>query len=274
MSENIAADFTEYDVEADPIALERILQDYKQRSDAALGQPHIKWHKDLAYAAHEDARLDIAFAAQPSNKVAMFFHGGWWRSGSKETRAFLAPHIIAQNMHFVNVEYPLAPQAGLPEIVHCARQALAYAYKYFEAELAAQPEFTIIGNSAGGHLATTICTTEHLAHIGLPQHAIKELIAVSGLYDLTPLKHLPPNEWLKLDDDVIHQYSPALLNFPPHLKVLLAIGDAEPIGFFRQADLFELVLQKQNMTCVKQIRAGLDHMEIIAEIPKLIPFAR
>lgn len=262
------ATFSDYDVEFDIPALERVLSLYAKRGEASFAR--LTWERDLAYGDHPDQRLDIASPASDSDRIAIFFHGGWWRSGRKEGRAFLADEFVSLGYHFVNVEYPLAPDASLPEIISSAERALGFLYRRFSTRDARPKSFVVAGNSAGGHLAACVCSNAALARASVPSRAIDTLLCVSGIFDLRPLIGLEPDAWLKLDDEIVRNGSPVAFSYPETLKVRLAVGGDEPKGFAKQAGLFEASLKRQHIDVRSHTEPGNDHLQIIARTPHLL----
>ncbi len=264
---DIPKSFTDYDIEADVEAFERALSVYNKLSEATFART--TWQRDLNYGEHPDERLDIASPEDGSDRIVIYFHGGWWRSGRKEGRAFLAEEFLQLGYHFVNVEYPLAPQASLPDIVASAERAVGYVYKMFVDQGRKPRSLVITGNSAGGHLAACVCSNEALARISVPSDVVTSVLSVSGIFDLRPLMDLPPNGWLKLNDETARDFSPIELSYPPTLKVRLVVGGAEPKGFAEQTDAFESLLKRRGMDVRSHLEPGHDHMQIIARIPHL-----
>lgn len=265
---NAFPSFADYDVESDTAALEHILSLYSKRSEASYDG--LTWDRDLAYGQHPDERLDIASPQVASDRIAIFFHGGWWRSGRKEGRAFLANEFLALGYHFVNIEYPLAPATRLPDIVSSAERALSFVYKRFSTRDSRPKSLMVTGNSAGGHLAACVCSNDALARASVPPQNISGLLSVSGIFDLSPIWKLEPNAWLKLDDADVAQCSPIQLSYPDALKVRLVIGHDEPKGFAQQAESFSSRLQHQGIDVQTHIEPGNDHLQVIARAPSLL----
>jgi precorrin-4/cobalt-precorrin-4 C11-methyltransferase len=53
----------------------------------------------------------------------VYFHGGYWQRMDKREMSFIARPFVEAGHHFVNVNYTLAPQAKLDEIVAECRAA-------------------------------------------------------------------------------------------------------------------------------------------------------
>ena len=86
----------------------------------------------------------------------------------------------------------------------------------------------VSGWSAGGHLTATT-----LAH-----PAVKGGVAISGIYDLEPIRHSYLNDKLKLDEEMSRRQSPLMVEGGPDKPLALVVGDAElPILRKQTADM-------------------------------------
>lgn len=255
----------DFDVEADQEALERILAHYGTLSTAAYQR--LGGARDLAYGPGPAERLDVFAPAGPSRGVVVFFHGGWWRSGSKEGRAFLAEPLVDEGFHFVNVEYPLAPEARLPQIVASAQRAMAWVGREIAGHGGDPRRLIVTGNSAGGHLAACAASLDGLAAAGLAPESVLALVGLSGLYDLAPLQALAPNAWLGLDAATVAGFSPLGRRYPERMRVTLAYGALEPSGFGEQSTAFGHRLGAAGRHVALAEMPGQDHFSIIARLP-------
>jgi acetyl esterase/lipase len=112
---------------------------------------------DIIYrkVSNWDARLDVI---QPrgltsANPVLVFYHGGGWTAGTKESATLSLLPYLQSGWTIVNVEYRLTDVALAPAAVEDARCALRWIYKnakQFNLDLG---RIVTTGTSAGGHLA-------------------------------------------------------------------------------------------------------------------------
>ncbi len=121
------------------------------------GAPPIKRLKNIVYSQSSGMALDIyptTFVAPAP--VVVYVHGGSWTTGSKNGGygLALAPALTAAGVHVAALNYRLAPQFIFPahiEDVKCAIRFLrANAARYG----IAPDRIAILGNCAGGHLAS------------------------------------------------------------------------------------------------------------------------
>lgn len=146
-------------------------------------------HLDLRYGPAPRNRIDY-FAAGKPGPLLIFIHGGYWQMRAKETFSFVAAGPIAHGIHVALVGYTLAPEATLTDIVAEVRASIAW-LKSNAGKWGGDPEQMIVsGWSAGGHL-TALCIDEPGVTGG---------IAISGIFDLAPIRRSWLNDKLQLTD--------------------------------------------------------------------------
>src|SRR5581483_3812481 len=144
---------------------------------------------DLAYGDSPRERLDLFLAAEPNAPTFAFVHGGYWQMNDKEGFAFLAPGVLAQGVNVALIEYTLAPQARMDRIVAEVRRAAAWLAEHL-GDFGADPgRLYVGGHSAGGHLTAMAMTL----------NPVRGGLAISGLYDLEPIRLCYLNDKLGLD---------------------------------------------------------------------------
>ncbi len=182
-------------------------------------------HLDLRYGDSPRERLDLFLAADPKAPTLAFIHGGYWQTNDKEGTTFLAEGVLPHGINFALIEYTLAPAARLDRIVAEVRRAVQWLSEHL-GEYGADPaRLYVSGHSAGGHLTASTMT--------LP--AVKGGLAISGLYDLEPIRLNYLNEKLGLDEAEAERNSP-LLHLPPMAGPLVAAyGTAELPELCRQS---------------------------------------
>lgn len=175
---------------------------------------------DVAYGHDEGEKLDL-FPAQrkPGEALApvlVFIHGGYWRGMDKSDYSFLAPSFVKKGACVVMPNYALCPAVTIPDITLQMVKALAWVYRNIAVHGGDPDRITIVGHSAGGHLATMLMACDWPA-VGedLPEALAQNALSISGLYDLRPLRSLSflQND-LKLTVKDAHRASPALMPAP------------------------------------------------------------
>lgn len=173
-------------------------------------------HLDLPYGKGERNKWDLYPASDPNAPCLVYIHGGYWQRGSKEISGCLAEGVLARGWSAALTGYTLAPDATLTRIVEELRIAL----DWFGAKSAAHGingPVILSGWSAGGHLAAML-----LDHPG-----VKAGFAISGVFDLMPLRDCTDvNDAVRLSESEIAALSP--LRLPPVDKPLsIAYGSNE-----------------------------------------------
>lgn len=193
-----------------------ILADWQARSAAQVASAAARPgdRMDIAYGAAPRQRLDW-FAGPDGAPALIFVHGGYWQGQVKESYRFLAEGARAAGLHFALLEYTLAPEASMTAIVAEIGQAIDWLAAH-AVELKAGP-LLLSGHSAGGHL--TAQWLEHPAIVGG--------LAISGIFELDPIRRGMLNDKLQLTEEEVERFSPQR-HIPDRSKPLVVtVGLAE-----------------------------------------------
>lgn len=175
---------------------------------------------DVAYGRGSGETLDIFPAARPPGAapapVLVFIHGGYWRSLDKSDHSFVAPPLVKQGACVVVPNYALCPAVTIPHITLQMVKVLAWVYRHIATHGADPNRITVVGHSAGGHLAAMLLACQWPRYqADLPPALVKNALSISGLYDLEPLRHTPfLASSLQLTPAQVKKASPALLPAP------------------------------------------------------------
>ena len=200
-----------------------IIADWSTRSARLRAQR--QGHLDLAYGDSPRERFDLFLAGEPQAPTLAFIHGGYWQMNDKEDYAFLGEGVLARGINLALIEYTLAPAARLDRIVAEVRRAAQFLAEHL-ADYGADPDrLYVAGHSAGGHLTA----------MTMPLRVVRGGIAISGIYDLEPIRLNYLNEKLGLDAQEAQRNSP-LLHFPPMAgELVVAYGTGELPELCRQS---------------------------------------
>jgi len=148
---------------------------------------------DVAYGDGPQETLDIFPASRADAPVVVFIHGGYWRSLDKADHSFVAPPLLDMGACVVVVNYALCPGSDkapvtVPDIaLQCAR-SLAWVWRHIGAHGGNRNDVTVIGHSAGGHLAAMLLACQWKAlGADLPKDLVRKAMSISGLFDLEPV---------------------------------------------------------------------------------------
>ena len=192
---------------------------------------------DLPYGAKPMQTLDFFPAGQSDAPLVAFVHGGYWQSLDKGDYSYLAPAFQEAGIAYASINYTLAPEARIPQMVAEVEGALAWLYEN-AAELGFDREGIVVaGHSAGGHLAAMAAVCDWSRH-DLPRDMLRGACAVSGLYQLEPIRLSYQQEVLQLDNAAVASCSPQALIPEAGPAMILAVGEEEPEEFLAQQDEF------------------------------------
>lgn len=227
--------------------------------------------RDVAYGAEGIQKLDI-YAPKNAKEmpVLISIHGGGWTMGSKNPWAIPAEILISKGIISLPIDYGLAPQYRMEDIIAHVRHAVAWAYKNI-AQYGGDPNrIYIYGFSAGAHLASTTLMPSWHKDFSLPEDVIKGLIAMSGIYDLCTLFHASQSDSQKALQMTLKESwrdSP-LYHLPKHsIPSIIAHGEKEPFILYHfEANNYAQALEKAgcNVSLIEVPNAN--HFDIINEL--------
>ncbi|WP_291088653.1 alpha/beta hydrolase [Hydrogenophaga sp.] len=227
---------------------------------------------DVSYGHGPGETLDIfpapRKAGTPLAPVMVFIHGGYWRSLDKSDHSFIAPAFTKLGACVVVPNYALCPAVTIPDIVLQMVQALAWTYRHIAAHGGDPHRISVVGHSAGGHLATMMlaCEWERVGD-DLPESLVKNALSISGLYDLEPVRLTPfVQSSLKLTPAQVKKASPALLPAPllreGRGRLYTVAGADESSEFLRHNRLIQQAWGSE-VVPVCEALPGLNHFSIV-----------
>lgn len=224
----------------------------ERRSRSERLRRTLAFETDLRYGDKPRQRLDF-FPALAGAPTLAFIHGGYWQSNDKEPSTFLVEGPLARGFSVALVEYTLAPEATLDEIVAEIRAALDWLAASGKAS-----RIYVAGHSAGGHLAAMM--------LGHP--SVAGVLAISGLYDLEPIRLCYLNEKLRLSGDAVTRNSPSR-HIPERAPALaIAVGAGELPELVRQSAEYAQALRAAGLSARYLPLAGHDHFTVLDELAR------
>ena len=170
---------------------------------------------DIPYADGVRTAFDLYPAADAQAPCLVFVHGGYWQRNAKADFACFAQGPNEAGWSVAMPGYTLAPEASLASIVAEIGTALDWLAEHGPGRGIAGP-LVLAGWSAGAQLAAF-----HLGH-----RAVAASLAISGVYDLAPIRETYLNEKLGLTDAEIAALSPLRLPATPK-PMTVAYGSRE-----------------------------------------------
>ena len=232
----------------------RWITDWERRS-AALRQA-MPAHLDLRYGPAERECIDFFAASEHGGPTLAFIHGGYWQSRTKETFSVVAEGPLSRGINVATIGYTLAPAARVDQIVAQCRRGVQFLHARL-AELGGDPRrLHLSGRSAGGHLTAML--------VGEPM--IAGALAISGIYDLEPIRLSYLNEKLGLDIEEARRNSP-LLHLPSDARhLIVTVGEDELPELRRQSASYAAAWQAQGLPGEFLPLAGRHHYSMIEEL--------
>ena len=242
----------------------------------------------LEYARHDGEAL-IADIFVPDGAgpfpALVGVHGGGWQQGSREIYRFWGPFLAARGYVLMAVDYRTsAPgRKSYPQAVHDVRAAVQFikgeaaSYKVDPARVA------LIGDSAGGHLATLVALAGDSPtfagaypddkHAAIPTKP-KAAIGVYGVYDM--VRQWNSDQVTRPRDQITQQFlgvapmddrriffdaSPISYATTANntIAFLLAYGDEDDIVDRAQADAFLIALKQAKFWARNAVFPGWGH---------------
>lgn len=211
---------------------------------------------DLPYGPRERNRIDLFPAADSAAPCLVFIFGGYWQMNSKDSFAAVADGVRAHGWSAALPGYTLTPDTTLTGIVAEMDAALDWLSREGPAHGIAG-KLIVSGWSAGGHLAV----------IALDHPAAAAGLAISGIFELAPLRDTYLNEKLRLTAEEIERLSP--LRRPVSPKPLaIAYGEAELPALVQNSRDFHAYRARSGAPGALLALGGHDHFSVLEDMQR------
>ena len=235
-----------------------------------------RWKRDAAayrerMKAEENAELGLAYGASPRQIVDLFFpeatghtplalfiHGGYWRSLEPATFSHISAGLNARGVAVAVAGYDLCPQVTIGQIIEQIRTACLFLWRRFGQRL------MVYGHSAGGHLAACMVATDwRKLDPKAPIDLVPAGYSISGLFDLTPLIKTAMNVDLRLDDTEVARISPMYWPVTRGRVFDAVVGGAESSEFLRQSRAVADDWRQRGIETRYEAVPGANHFTVI-----------
>jgi len=220
---------------------------------------------DVRFGDGKTDLLDIYFGEGTGPRsIHVFFHGGYWKSNTKNDFGFVALPFVPWGITTVVIEYPLIPSVRMATLIDRCRAALEWVWRNAESFGGDRGRIAISGHSAGGHITQMILQTDWPScGDGLPADLVKAGCSISGVSDLEPVRLCFHNRELQLTADEVAQFSTLRME-PLHPGPLLAVvGSLEGDEFIRQTTDLAEAWSARGMTVECRVMEGKHHFTTI-----------
>ncbi|MBO1325075.1 alpha/beta hydrolase [Acetobacter sp. TBRC 12305] len=238
---------------------------------------------DIAYASAPRCQFDLFIAHTPASAVpsgaVLYLHAGYWQSRDKSQFSFLAPAFNAMGQDVAIANYPLCPDVTVANISVVLRRAVVAVLSRLARMGRGQDRLTIIGHSAGAHLAVELAladwdrpllagdsTLQADTTLRGPACPVRAIVGLSGVYDLRPLLQTPLNDKLCLNAETARVASPVLRVHPVGVPALFAVGTKETQAFHAQTDIMAHAWRQAGMGADTLHVSGADHFSLLDDI--------
>jgi len=213
---------------------------------------------DVQYGDEPRQRLDFFRTAQApwSAPTLVFFHGGYWQTSTKEPYRYVAEGPLSKGFNVANVEYRLSPAVSFADVVGDARRALRWLKGAVTGLGGSAQAFYVSGHSAGGHLSVSVSDED----------SVSGVVAISGIFDLEPIRLSSVNAKLSLDKETAERFSP-MLHIPSDAPpMVIGFGADELDGLRYQSQAFHAALNAASLPATLHEIAGHNHFTILDEL--------
>lgn len=208
-------------------------------------------HLDLAYGASQREQWDLYPGSNPMAPTLVFVHGGYWQRNRREDFACLAEGALAMGWNVAMCGYSLCPEVTMTRLAYQIHEALGWLSTHGPEHGLAGP-IVLTGWSAGGHLTA----------LGAEHPAVTAAIAISGIFELGPIRDTYLNTALKLTDEEIIELSP--MRRPVVQKPMAIVyGAAELPELCRQSRDFHALRAAAQAPGPLLPIPGADHFRVI-----------
>ena len=212
-------------------------------------------HIDLRYGPRERNRIDFLKAGERAPTL-LFIHGGYWQARAKEVFSIFAEGPMAHGINVALIGYTLAPEATLDQIVAEIHSGIDFLSRQLPALGGDANGIVVSGWSAGGHLTA----------MGLSHPNVRAGMAISGIYDLEPIRHSYLNVKLGLDEPMSRRNSPMMQAGGPLKPLSLVVGSAELPLLRKQTADFARHRAKFGLPVTYEEIPGANHFTILEEL--------
>ncbi|WP_156295682.1 alpha/beta hydrolase [Methylobacterium aquaticum] len=179
---------------------------------------------DIPYGAGARQRFDLFRCGRPGAPLLAFIHGGYWQRNDKGGFSALAEGPLARGLDVAMIGYTLCPAATMTALAAEIPAALTALRAH-----AAPPRLVVSGWSAGGHLAA----------LAMACPDVDAGLAISGIFDLAPIRRTVLDDALHLTAEEVAALSP-IRHLPGQAGPLtVAYGANELPELCRQSQVYQ-----------------------------------
>ncbi|XP_012539117.1 kynurenine formamidase [Monomorium pharaonis] len=233
----------------------------------------IKCKLNVPYGPNERTKYDIYGIDLPKDApIFVFIHGGYWQEFSKDLTGFSVPLFVKNNIKVITVGYDLCPNVRLGDIVAEIKSAISQILKY--AIDSGSKNVCLAGHSAGAHLTACLLHDDNwINHVTQQGYfkLLKEIILISGVYNLKPVANVSHGKVLDLTEKEINTFSISTLDEAKDrrisgLKVVVTVGDDDSPAFIDESRKYtqKIISIVDNVEYL--LLQDIDHFNIVEKL--------
>ncbi len=202
--------------------------------------------------------------AMDKTPVAIFVHGGAWRTSTASDYSFLAEPFVHTGGNFAVLDFTTVDDAGgsLFPMVEQVRRAIGWVYRNADKFGGDRDRLYLISHSSGSHLAGCAVTHDWPKE-GLPRDILKGATLSSGMYDLKPVRLSKRSKYVKFTDAMEQELS-AIRHLDKLATPLnISYGTYETPEFQRQARDFAAAVKAAGKPVELLVGEAYNHFEML-----------
>ena len=193
-----------------------------------------------------------------STPLAMFIHGGWWRSLDPSMFSQMAKGLNARGVTVAVVGYDLVPNVTVATIIEQMRSACLWLWRK------RRQRIMVYGHSAGGHLAACMVAQDWKVFASdAPADLVPAGYGISGVYDTAPVLKVSANQDIRLDEAEARRVSPLHWRVPAGRSFDAVVGALESNEFLRQSSIIAQAWRQGTAQTRYEEIAGANHFTVI-----------
>ena len=223
--------------------------------------------KDQAFGPGQRRRLDLYAPAGAKGPlpVIVFFYGGSWKEGDKESYGWVARALAAKGFLVAVPDYRLVPEVRFPSFLEDGAAAVKWV-RTNAGRFGGDPDRIVLsGHSAGAYNAAMLALDKRW--LGADRSAVRGWMGIAGPYSFLPLDvEVTRNAFGRATDlPATQPVNFASSDDPP--SMLLVAGKDTLVGP-RSSNELEAALTQARVPVEKRLYANVDHTGILAALAK------
>ena len=213
---------------------------------------------NVSYGVSPRQSIDYFYADKSkckfSNKpVFVFVHGGYWQEGTKGMYSLVTNAFTKHKFNTAVIGYDLAPTSSILQIITQISEAVDVIYSHFN-----KSQLIIVGHSSGAFLSAVATRAR--------SSLVKNIVLISGIYDLCPLVRTSHNEALKLTLEHAQDLSSLVSEYNVGVPVNVYVGQNESSELIKQSEFLYNKLIRNEIPCVFKVVSDEDHFSMIEKL--------